>query len=212
RRHHRRCLFDDGRAGQAGDQDDPHRVLRPCRSRRHRARGEPRATRWKCHGAVDHSHRPCGQGAGIAEASRAACDEDRRSLESHHALTATGVEGIRGRPWKACGPTPHGACGNRRGVRGGAFVSMTRESVGGFVAVASPLTNSQSARLAELALKHRLPGMFGGKGDVEAGGLMSYGPDINDLARRAAIYIDKILKGAKPAELPVEQASSPNYS
>ena len=89
----------------------------------------------------------------------------------------------------------------------GAFASMTRESVGGFVAVASPLTNSQSARLAELALKHRLPGMFGGKGDVEAGGLMSYGPDINDLARRAAIYIDKILKGAKPAELPVEQAS-----
>jgi len=63
------------------------------------------------------------------------------------------------------------------------------------------------AAVAELALKHRLPGMFGGKGDVEAGGLMSYGPDINDLARRAAIYIDKILKGAKPAELPVEQAS-----
>jgi ABC-type uncharacterized transport system substrate-binding protein len=88
-----------------------------------------------------------------------------------------------------------------------AFASMTRETVGGFVAVASPLTNLQSARLAELALKHRLPGMFGTKANVEAGGFISYGPDINDLSRRAAIYIDKILKGAKPADLPVEQAS-----
>ena len=88
-----------------------------------------------------------------------------------------------------------------------AFASMTRETVGGFVAVASPLTNLQSARLAELALKHRLPGMFGTKANVEAGNFVSYGPDINDLARRAAIYIDKILKGAKPVDLPVEQAS-----
>jgi putative ABC transport system substrate-binding protein len=73
--------------------------------------------------------------------------------------------------------------------------------------VASPLTNLESARLAELALKRRLPGMFGTKENVEAGGFVSYGPDSNDLARRAAIYIDKILKGAKPADLPVEQAS-----
>jgi putative ABC transport system substrate-binding protein len=89
----------------------------------------------------------------------------------------------------------------------GAFASMTREAVGGFVAMASPLINLQSARLAELALKHRLPGMFGAKVNVEAGGFISYGPDINDLSRRAAVYIDKILKGAKPADLPVEQAT-----
>ena len=89
----------------------------------------------------------------------------------------------------------------------GAFSTMTRERVGGFLVVASPLSISQRAPLAELALKHRLPGMFGTKENVEAGGLMSYGADLNDLHRRAALYIDKILKGTKPADLPVEQAS-----
>jgi putative ABC transport system substrate-binding protein len=60
---------------------------------------------------------------------------------------------------------------------------------------------------AEIALRHRLPGMFGNKAAVEAGGLMSYGADGIDLMRRAAGYVDKILRGAKPADLPVEQAS-----
>jgi putative ABC transport system substrate-binding protein len=89
----------------------------------------------------------------------------------------------------------------------GAFSTMTREGLGGFLVIASPLSFSQRVPLAELALKHRLPGMFGSRENVEAGGLMSYGADYNDLHRRAALYIDKILKGAKPADLPVEQAS-----
>jgi putative ABC transport system substrate-binding protein len=89
----------------------------------------------------------------------------------------------------------------------GAFATMTRERAGGFLVVASPLSVSQRVPLAELALKHRLPGMFGTKENVEAGGLMSYGADLNDLHRRAALYVDKILKGVKPADLPVEQAS-----
>ena len=89
----------------------------------------------------------------------------------------------------------------------GAFAMMARERVNGFLAVASPLTRSQRALLAELALKYRLAGMFGTRENVEAGGLMSYAPDLVDLTRRAATYIDKILKGAKPADLPVEQAS-----
>src|SRR5713226_724990 len=64
-----------------------------------------------------------------------------------------------------------------------------KTSVAAILVVASPLTYSQRAPLAELALKHRLPGMFGDRDDVEAGGLMSYGADINDLYRRAATSI-----------------------
>jgi putative ABC transport system substrate-binding protein len=89
----------------------------------------------------------------------------------------------------------------------GAFSTMTRERVDAFFVLASPITVAQRMLLAELALKHRLPGMFGVKDNVEAGGLMSYAADLNDLYRRAAVYIDKVLKGAKPADLPVEQAS-----
>jgi putative ABC transport system substrate-binding protein len=88
-----------------------------------------------------------------------------------------------------------------------AFASMVQERVGAFLAVGSPLVVGQRVPLAALALRHRLPGMFPFKENVVAGGLMSYGADPNDLYRRAAVYIDKILKGAKPADLPVEQAS-----
>jgi putative ABC transport system substrate-binding protein len=86
-----------------------------------------------------------------------------------------------------------------------AFSAMTRERVHGFLVVASPLTNVQRVPLADLALKHRLPGIFVNRMNVEAGGLMSYGADYNYMYRRAAIYVDRILKGAKPADLPVEQ-------
>ena len=89
----------------------------------------------------------------------------------------------------------------------GAFSTMSREGVTGLLVVASPLTVSQPAPLGALALKYRLPGIFGTKIEAEAGGLMSYGADVPDLFRRAALYIDKILRGAKPADLPVEQAS-----
>jgi len=87
------------------------------------------------------------------------------------------------------------------------FAEMLQERVGGFLDIASPLTFARRTALAELALEHRLAGIFGLKEYAEAGGLMSYGADLNDLHRRAATYIDKILKGAKPADLPVGQAS-----
>jgi len=88
-----------------------------------------------------------------------------------------------------------------------AFATMAQERVGGFLAVASPLVVGQGGPLATSALKYRLPGVFPFKENVVAGGLMSYGADPSDLYRRAAVYVDKILNGAKPADLPVEQAS-----
>ena len=92
----------------------------------------------------------------------------------------------------------------------GAFATMTKERVDAIFVVASSLTGrgrSAPILLAELAMKHRLPSMFGYKASVVAGGLMSYSPNYTELTRLAATYIDKILKGAKPADLPVEQAT-----
>src|SRR6516165_12088636 len=78
----------------------------------------------------------------------------------------------------------------------GAFAAMVQERADAFLVVPSPLSTSYRSALAELALKHRLPAMYGHRDYVEAGGLMSYGADIDDLNRRTALYIDKILKGA----------------
>jgi putative tryptophan/tyrosine transport system substrate-binding protein len=89
----------------------------------------------------------------------------------------------------------------------GAFSIMSQAGVAGLLIVASPLFTIQRISLAELALKHRLPEMVGTREEVEAGAFMSYGADLDDPYRRAALYIDKILKGAKPTDLPVEQAS-----
>jgi putative ABC transport system substrate-binding protein len=71
--------------------------------------------------------------------------------------------------------------------------------------VNDPLVNTNRVRMNTLALAARLPAIYGFREFVEAGGLMSYGPNYSDLFRRAAGYVDKILRGAKPADLPVEQ-------
>src|SRR5215204_7369575 len=89
----------------------------------------------------------------------------------------------------------------------GGFTKMTQEGVDGCMVLSSPLMISRRELLAELALRHRLPSMFGTKENVLAGGLMSYAPDALDLNRRAATYVHRILRGAKPADLPVEQPS-----
>jgi putative ABC transport system substrate-binding protein len=88
-----------------------------------------------------------------------------------------------------------------------AFLIMARERVDGVLVHGASLTGTHTERLAELTLKYRLPTVFMIRDNVEAGGLMSYSPDLLDLTRRAAIYIDKILKGTKPSNLPVEQAT-----
>jgi putative tryptophan/tyrosine transport system substrate-binding protein len=87
------------------------------------------------------------------------------------------------------------------------FATLERDRADGFLVPSSPLTNSQRAPLASLALMHRLPGIFANKENVEAGGLMSYGADFNYMYRHAALYVQKILNGEKPADIPVEQAS-----
>jgi putative ABC transport system substrate-binding protein len=88
-----------------------------------------------------------------------------------------------------------------------AFAMAAQERVDGIFVQPTSLSRSYRVPTAELALKHRLPSMFGVKENVEAGGLMSYAPDYVDLTRRAAVYIDKILKGGKPADLPIELAT-----
>jgi len=90
----------------------------------------------------------------------------------------------------------------------GAFQAATQGRVQALIMVQSPLVAVHRARLAALALAHRLPTMVGETGYAEAGGLMDYGPNIPASWRRAAIYVDKILKGAHPADLPVEQPTT----
>jgi putative ABC transport system substrate-binding protein len=89
-----------------------------------------------------------------------------------------------------------------------AFRLMSSEQVSSVLVPSSPITNTRRQALADLGMKHRLPTMFANRANVEAGGFMSYGPNFNNMYRYVAFYIDKILKGAKPADLPVEQAST----
>jgi putative ABC transport system substrate-binding protein len=87
----------------------------------------------------------------------------------------------------------------------GAFAAMARGSRAVVLVLPSGPMFVERRRLAELAVKHRLPVMYDAREYVEAGGLMAYGPNRLELFRRAAAYVDKILKGARPAELPIEQ-------
>ena len=86
-----------------------------------------------------------------------------------------------------------------------AFSDMTRARSGALTLLPSNLFLREHRRLVDLAAKHRLPTVFPWGDGVDAGGLISYGPSIADLYRRAATYVDKILKGAKPGDVPVEQ-------
>ena len=86
-----------------------------------------------------------------------------------------------------------------------AFSTMTKERPDALVVFPSPMLFGGRSRIVDLAAKHRLPSMTGNREYVEVGGLIAYGASVTDLYRRAATYVDKILKGAKPADLPVEQ-------
>jgi putative ABC transport system substrate-binding protein len=88
-----------------------------------------------------------------------------------------------------------------------AFQTAKQKQLGGIMTTAARRFEDERKRIVELATKYRLPAIYPQKEFVETGGLMSYGTDLADLYRRAAVYVDKILKGAKPADLPVQQAT-----
>jgi putative ABC transport system substrate-binding protein len=85
-----------------------------------------------------------------------------------------------------------------------AFLDMTRAHAGALTVLPSPMLFNERRRLVDQAAKHRLPAVYPWREGADAGGLMVYGPSIADLYRRAVTYVDKILKGAKPGDLPVE--------
>ena len=89
----------------------------------------------------------------------------------------------------------------------GAFEAVVGAQCNGILAIEDSVLFSHLTRIVELAARYRLPAMYAFRQFADAGGLMSYGPNTPDSFRRAAVYVDKILKGAKPADLPVEQAS-----
>jgi putative tryptophan/tyrosine transport system substrate-binding protein len=86
-----------------------------------------------------------------------------------------------------------------------AFAAATREGVDGLIPLADAMLFQHRAQIVDLAAKSRLPAMYEAKGFTEVGGLMAYGPSIPVQYRRVAYYVDRILKGAKPADLPIEQ-------
>jgi putative ABC transport system substrate-binding protein len=92
-----------------------------------------------------------------------------------------------------------------------AFAAITRAGVDALIVLSDPeLMDNLLGRVVDLAATSRLPAMYDWRAYVDAGGLMSYGPNMPDMQRRAASYVDKILKGAKPADLPIEQPTTFN--
>ena len=109
------------------------------------------------------------------------------------------------RAGKTMGLQVHSLEVQKHGDFAGAFKAAATARAGALIVLQSALTNTHRTQIVQLAAKSRLPTMFEEATHVEAGGLMSYGPSFFELQRRAAIFVDKILRGAKPADLPVEQ-------
>jgi putative ABC transport system substrate-binding protein len=89
-----------------------------------------------------------------------------------------------------------------------AFATMSGERADALFVQGHPILNRDRGRIIALAARHRLPAIYEWRESAEEGGLMAYGANIRDLDRRVATFVDKILKGAKPAELPVEQPTT----
>ena len=96
----------------------------------------------------------------------------------------------------------------REGAYGHAFEQMLAANARALIVVASPILNRDRKQIIDLAARHRLPAIYQWSDQADEGGLMSYGSSIAALSRRAAVHVDRILKGASPAELPIEQPSN----
>jgi len=114
--------------------------------------------------------------------------------------------------WLAPAPLPTTLDAFRDGLRVLGYVEGNNFAIeqryGGLIQFDDVIFTSHRRQLVELAVKHQLPAMYGAREFVEVGGLISYGPDYPDLYRRSATYLDKIFRGAKPADLPVEQPTT----
>jgi putative ABC transport system substrate-binding protein len=109
--------------------------------------------------------------------------------------TAARMSGVQLQPHEASGPNEFGR----------AFSAMVRERADALLVVSDAIFFGYRTRLVDLAARHPVPAMYGQSEFAEAGGLMSYGPNLSDQFRRAAYFVDRILKGVKPGDLPVEQ-------
>ena len=192
--------------GQECDQDDSHRY------------GGPRADPVEA-GLVESLARPGGNVTGITNLSRELGGKRLELLKEavpklarvavlyDPSLPGHCTRGERSSPSRgACAEVDYSALGGTSCGRFREGIRCAKQAAPGWTLRAGgPLMNTNQKRIAGLALKSRLPSMYSNREAVDAGGLMSYGADQADSYRRVAYYVDRILKGAKPADLPVEQ-------
>lgn len=125
-------------------------------------------------------------------------DDETKVVDWHQTRVAARAFGVRLHPFEVRGP---------QGLAP-AFATMRQEPIGGLIVFSDALTVGHRSHLVHLAAEHRVPAMYEFREFVEAGGLMAYGPRLRPLFERAAVYVDRLLKGAPPADLPVEQPTS----
>jgi putative ABC transport system substrate-binding protein len=125
-------------------------------------------------------------------------DDETKRLDWQQTAVAARAQGVRLHPVEVRGPDSFAE----------AFAAMRREQVGALITLTDAVTFVHRAQLVSLATEYGLPAIYEGRAFVEAGGLMSYGVSFPEVWRRAATYVDKILKGTKPADLPIEQPTT----
>src|SRR5439155_6440784 len=171
-----------------------------------RTRCEPRAP-WRKYHRPEHPFRgACRQTARVPQRAPSRRSQHRGPVESSEPGAFRPDESDRGsRQSAALEASSHRGARPRR-FRS-AFQAITTTPDAALLVLDDPVFLTHRAEIANAALRSRIPAMFGLSGFAAAGGLANYGPHLSDMWRRAARYVDRILKGAKPADLPIEQAA-----